>query len=243
MNAAHDSTPKYPWPTLSRLPVPAKVLATAVVALLGVAMTGAMAQIIVHDIIPTFFAGQGAENHSAATPPASTDSAMADQRGDLFNNGQAGKTKADVPVRGDLFTSPAAGQIQGNVPQNARGDLLAEAPASDVAMGPMLMENKQFVWLLKWTHIHLFGMSMIFIFMGAVTIFLDLSAATRSWLVALPFAGVLADIAAMWLKTYVSPVFFWLHVPGGGLFGIIFIFVSVKAFKDMWLTKTTDRNR
>ncbi len=110
-------------------------------------------------------------------------------------------------------------------------------------MGPMLRDDKQFVWLLKWTHIHLFGMSMIFIFMGAVTVFLDLSPAARSWLVALPFAGVLADIAAMWLKTYISPVFFWLHVPGGGLFGIIFIYVSLKAFKDMWLTKTTDRNR
>jgi hypothetical protein len=38
----------------------------------------------------------------------------------------------------------------------------------------------------------------------------------------------------MWLKGYVSPHFFWLHVPGGGLFGMIFVFVFARAFYEMW---------
>jgi hypothetical protein len=33
---------------------------------------------------------------------------------------------------------------------------------------------------------------------------------------------------------YVSPHFFWLHIPGGGLFGMIFGFVFVRAFYEMW---------
>lgn len=40
----------------------------------------------------------------------------------------------------------------------------------------------------------------------------------NGWLIALPFAGVVVDIATMWLKAFVSPVFFWLHIPGGGFF-------------------------
>jgi hypothetical protein len=75
---------------------------------------------------------------------------------------------------------------------------------------------------------------MIFIFTGAITLFLDLGVRTRTWLVALPFAGVFIDIAAMWLKIYISPGFFWLHIPGGGLFGVIFGFVIVKAMQEMW---------
>ena len=60
-------------------------------------------------------------------------------------------------------------------------------------------------------------MSMIFIFVGAITIWLDVASSLRTWLVVLPFIGVLVDILAMWLKAFVSPAFFWLHVPGGGV--------------------------
>jgi len=227
----------YRWPTLSRLPTPVRVLFTAIIVVMAVAMAGATAQIIVHDIIPTFFAGPGTAEHDSADSPAP---AATTGRGDLFSDAvPAGERKGGAPARGDLF-SDNTGEEPGEA-QNPRGDLLGEAPAPVPAgMGPMLMDNKQFVWLLKWTHIHLFGMSMIFIFMGAIAVFLNMSPAARAWLVALPFAGVLVDIAAMWLKTYVSPVFFWLHVPGGGLFGIIFIFVSLRALGEMWLARRTD---
>ena len=102
-----------------------------------------------------------------------------------------------------------------------------------------MIHSEQFVWLLKWTHIHLFGMNMIFIFTGAITLFLDLGLRTRTWLVALPFAGVFIDIAAMWLKIYVSAVFFWLHIPGGALFGAIFVYVSLRALWEMWRLSST----
>ena len=95
-------------------------------------------------------------------------------------------------------------------------------------------KTDQFVWLLKWSHIHLFGMNMIFIFIGTITIFLSINDRIRTWLVILPFIGVLVDITAMWLKAYVSPVFFWLHLPGGGMFGGIFLFVAFRALCEMW---------
>ncbi len=77
-------------------------------------------------------------------------------------------------------------------------------------------------------------MSVIFIFMGAIAVFLDLGGGLRTWLVVLPFVGILIDIAAVWLKGYVSPTFFWLHIPGGGLFGLTFAIVSVRALWEMW---------
>ena len=118
---------------------------------------------------------------------------------------------------------------------SGRGDLFSEAPAEEKSTeSEPFYKSEQFVWTLKWTHIHLFGMNMIFIFMGAITIFLNISLKARTWLVILPFIGVLLDIATMWLKAFISPVFFWLHIPGGGLFGIIFAFVSVRAFREMW---------
>ena len=89
-------------------------------------------------------------------------------------------------------------------------------------------------------------MGMIFSFMGAVTLWLDAGTALRTWLVVLPFAGVILDILAMWLKAFVSPAFFWLHLPGGGLYEVnptwrggvaFFPFKSLCLAADIDLTK------
>jgi hypothetical protein len=164
---------------------------------MAIGIVGALGQIVIHDIIPTFYKGSPA-GHVAHS--------------------------AHEPTGGD------------------RGDLLADVPSKpQVAKARPLYESEQFAWTLRWTHIHLFGMNMIFIFVGMVTACLDLSSRVRSWLIALPFIGVLIDIASMWLKGYVSPHFFWLHVPGGGLFGVIFVFVFVRALYEMWGKKRPER--
>ena len=189
------------WPTLAAFPPPAKALVSIVILTMAVAMAGALGQIVVHDIIPTFFPHQPSDDQSS-------------------------HTMEDMSLPGAVKeTETAAG----------RGDLFSEAPAMEKnEESEPFYKAEQFVWKLKWTHIHLFGMNMIFIFMGGITIFLNISIKARSWLVVLPFIGVLLDIATMWLKDYVSPVFFWLHIPGGGLFGIAFAIVSVRAFWEMW---------
>jgi hypothetical protein len=189
------------WPTLAAFPLPAKALVSVVLLTMAFAMAGALGQIIVHDIIPTFFSDQASENM--------TGHSMQD-----MNPAKAGEESEADAGRGDLFSDAAA---------------MEESAESE-----SFYKSEQFVWTLKWTHIHLFGMNMIFIFMGAITIFLNISMKTRTWLVILPFIGVLLDIAAMWLKAFISPAFFWLHIPGGGLFGIVFAIVSIRALWEMW---------
>lgn len=123
-----------------------------------------------------------------------------------------------------------------SAPAAGRGDLFSEPAKAEESKKSSLMENEQFIWTLKWSHIHLFGMNMIFFFLGTVTIFLDMSTKAKSWLITLPFAGVAVDIAAIWLKGFISPVFFWLHIPGGGLFAGIFLYVLYRGMKEMWWT-------
>ncbi|UCE51416.1 MAG: hypothetical protein JSV31_19425 [Desulfobacterales bacterium] len=187
------------WPTLVQFPIPAKVLVSVVILTMAVAMLGAFGQIIIHDIIPSFFTEQ-----------------------------QSGYS--DYAVDSNQYASEEDDQTS-----SSRGDLFSESPAqAEEVKKQAFYKTEQFVWALKWSHIHLFGMNMIFIFMGAITIFLNISLKSRTWLIVLPFAGVLVDIATMWLKGYISPTFFWLHIPGGGLFGIVFAIVSARAFWEMW---------
>ncbi len=118
-----------------------------------------------------------------------------------------------------------------------RGDLFSNLPeSSPKKLQEPFYKSEQFVWKLKWTHIHLFGMSTIFILMGAVVVFFDMGANLRAWLIALPFLGVWIDIASMWLKGFISPAFFWLHIPGGGLFGAVFVFVLFRGLYEIWVS-------
>lgn len=182
--------------TIGGMPTPVKALATCIIVTLAFGMAGALGQIYVHDIVPTFFGKGEKVPHSEMQMGNKDTSAMpATGRGDLFS---------------DL-------KVQASEPKKVP-----------------LLKNEQFVWTLKWTHIHLFGMNMIFILMGAVTLMLNISKRSRTWLVVLPFVGVMVDILAMWLKGFVSPVFFWLHVPGGCIFGAVFFYVALRALWEMW---------
>ena len=187
------------WPSLAQLPAPAKALVSMVILTMAIAMAGALGQIIVHDIIPTFFSSQPSGHRDTSG-----------------NSDRHGLTESDQTSAG-------------------RGDLFSEEPVeAETTAKQSWYQTEQFVWTLKWTHIHLFGMNMIFLFMGAITIFLNISIRARTWLIILPFIGVFVDILAMWLKGYISPAFFWLHIPGGGLFGVAFAIVSGRAFWEMY---------
>jgi hypothetical protein len=188
--------------TFSQMSTPAKAVATCIILTLALGMLGALGQVIVHDIIPTFFdSGTSSEMGMSAAEHAGmvsepTESNATSGRGDLFSEMSQTETKNE------------------------------QAP---------FYKGEQFVWSLKWTHIHLFGMGMIFIFLGGISLLLDASARFRTWLIVLPFVGMWVDILAMWLKAFVSPVFFWLHMPGGGVFGLIFGYVSLRALWEMWI--------
>lgn len=187
---------------LRDLPNSIRVLVTCTILVFSLAMAGALGQIIVHDIIPTFFAPSEYGGNQMAGPNTTS----TDERDDLFNQ--------ENNDREDLFDS-------------------GETPAA-LKTHESILDNEQFIWTLKWTHIHLFGMNMIFILMGPITVLLNLPDNKRAWLVGLPFAGVIIDIGALWLKNFVSPAFFWLHVPGGLMFGSVFCFVALRAIWEMW---------
>ena len=181
-------------PRMGQWSLPAKALATAIVVMLAVGMAGALGQIVVHDIIPTFW---GAQQHA-------------------------------MP---EMTSMPAA--------PSGRGDLFAEdAPALEKSQSAF-HQTDEFIFALKFTHIHIFGMSGIFIAMGALVLFLDVGVGLRTWLVTLPFIGILIDLASVWLKIFVHPAFFWLHIPGGLLFGVVFGVDSLFILKQLWGRKAT----
>jgi hypothetical protein len=187
--------------TFKVMSIPAKALSTCIILTLSFGMIGALGQVVIHDIIPTF-------QTSAASVKMSMSPTEHKKKRSVTSESIA------APQRGDLFSELSQPVIK--------------------TKKTHFYKAEQFVWTLKWTHIHLFGMGMIFIFMGVISLLLDASPKLRTWLIVLPFLGVLIDISAMWLKAFVSPAFFWLHIPGGGVFAMIFGYVSLRALWEMW---------
>ena len=174
-------------PHLCNWPAVGKVLITMIILMMTLGLVGAVGQIIIHDIIPTF---QDSGKH-------------------LSMNHDESETRSDM-----------------------RGDLFSDTPA-EKKVAPFY-QTDEFIFALKFTHIHIFGMSAIFILMGILVLFLDVSQKFRIWLIVLPFIGIIIDLASVWLKLFVDPVFFWMHIPGGVLFGVVFAVDTILILWQMW---------
>lgn len=174
--------------SLRAWPLTGKVLVTMIIVMMSIGLGVALGQIVVHDIIPTFW---GDSQH-------------------MTTDHEKMATKTDT-----------------------RGDLFADAPV-EKKMTPFYRSDT-FIFALRFTHIHIFGMSAIFILMGFLVLFLDVSQSIRTWLIVLPFIGVIIDLASVWLKLFINPIFFWLHIPGGVLFGVVFAVDAVLMLWQMWM--------
>jgi hypothetical protein len=116
-------------PRLREWPLPGRALVTMIVLMMSIGMGGALGQIIVHDIVPTFFV----------------------------------KEAQTAQETSQVEEAPAT-----------RGDLFAESTEFEKKAAPF-HETDEFIFALKFTHIHLFGMSGIFILMGTIVLFLEAS--------------------------------------------------------------------
>jgi hypothetical protein len=174
-------------PRLEHWPLAGKVLITMIILMTAIGFAGALGQIIVHDIIPTFW----------------------------------GDKKSMVPMAGEIYKN-----------KFTRGDIFATIPPQKKTKP--FYKTDEFIFALKFTHIHIFGMSAIFILMGIIVLFLDLGKKSQILLISLPFFGIILDLASVWLKIFIHSAFFWLHIPGGILFGVIFFIDTILIMWQMW---------
>jgi hypothetical protein len=90
--------------------------------------------------------------------------------------------------------------------------------------------------LTRVSHIHLFGIAFIFLFVGWVFALAEFPTRWQLYLIATPFAFLILDILSWWLTKF-FPVFAWLTMIGGigySLASTVMIFTSLA---QMWLPK------
>jgi hypothetical protein len=89
--------------------------------------------------------------------------------------------------------------------------------------------------LTRVSHIHLFGISFIFMFVGLIFSFAETTTNQYKCIaIGMPYAFLIADILSWWL-TKIHPMFAWLVIFAGMGMGISFMFMWVTSILEMWL--------
>lgn len=95
-------------------------------------------------------------------------------------------------------------------------------------------EGETFASLTRVSHIHLFGISFIFMFVGLIFAFSETTPVPyKSIAIGMPYVFLLADIMSWWL-TKIHPMFAWLVILAGTGMGVSFAFMWMTSILEMW---------
>lgn len=96
-------------------------------------------------------------------------------------------------------------------------------------------EGATFSSLTRVSHIHLFGISFIFMFVGLIFSFSETSTIKYKCIaIGMPYVFLLVDILSWWL-TKLDPMFAWLVIVAGGGMAVSFAFMWTVSVAEMWL--------
>jgi hypothetical protein len=94
-----------------------------------------------------------------------------------------------------------------------------------------------FASLTRVSHVHMFGISFIFMFIGLIFSFAETTSTQYKCIaIGMPYAFLVADILSWWL-TKIHPMFAWIVIFAGMGMGVSFMFMWVTAILEMWLFK------
>lgn len=92
-----------------------------------------------------------------------------------------------------------------------------------------------FTSLARVSHIHLFGIAFIFMFVGLIfALTTGVPRTLKAIVIVMPYAFLLIDIASWWL-TKLNPNFAWLVIIGGSAMALSFAFMWIVSMYEMWI--------
>jgi hypothetical protein len=91
--------------------------------------------------------------------------------------------------------------------------------------------------LTRGSHIHMFGISFIFMFVGIIFSFAETTSVKYKCIaIGMPYIFLVTDIVSWWLTKF-FPMFAWLVILAGMGMGVSFMFMWVTSILEMWLFK------
>jgi hypothetical protein len=89
--------------------------------------------------------------------------------------------------------------------------------------------------LARVSHIHLFGVSIIFLLTGMIFGLSETPVWLRVSLVVLPYVTIIMDIGSWWATKYLDPTFAYIVIAGGALMGLALASQILISLWEMWI--------
>ncbi len=238
---------KYPMTTLKDLDAPVKVLFTGYLCTVGIGYFFALVQILfthgmadgkfglsIDDIVYSYYGNRSGTVLEIKLNGSMKDNATEQQRFEImqwvrdgaeFDDYQSSGVKKIIENRCVMCHNQDATSI----PDFTEFEQLKALTAQD--------HGATFSSLTRVSHIHLFGISFIFMFVGLIFSFAETTPTKYKCLaIGMPYAFLVADILSWWLTKF-HPMFAWLVVIAGMGMAVSFIYMWAIAILEMWLYK------
>jgi hypothetical protein len=232
--------------SLRSLPIAFRALFSSFLILIGVGYLMALSYMYVVVIRPHHQMGQGLvagisdEYHGLPTGQTLLESALMGPMADKISAADRttvlqwvhnGAKAEAYPQVAPIFAEDCVGCHMANAqsipPLTSFGDVQKVAKA-DTGTSP--------TDLAKVSHIHLFGMSIIFLLTGAIFALSGTPIWLRVFLVVVPYLAILMDIGSWWFTKYLDPAFFtYVVVAGGACMGLALAGQILIALWEMWI--------
>jgi hypothetical protein len=231
--------------SLRNLPVTFRALFSGFLILIGVGYLMALSLLYLVDVEPHKELGQslvegisqvyhgaprGTRLQAALMGPMA-DKISAPDRNRVYQWLDKGGRAEDYPSIAPILAADCAGchnpQSGLSIPPLTSYDEVAKIVQADT--GPGISQ------LARVSHIHLFGISIIFLLTGMI---FGLSA-TPVWLrvslVVLPYVTIVMDIGSWWATAYFDPTFAYIVIAGGALMGAALAAQILISLWEMWV--------
>jgi len=231
--------------TLGKLPLTCRVLFTGFLMVMGLGLCMAGAQIMLthgmadgkpglsmNDIVYSYYGNRSGSKLEAALTGKMKDKAPADVNFTLIK-----WVRDDAPVAEWGKVGPLLDKYCASCHDAESG--LPEVSKLEVAKSLAEIDHGASIsTLTRVSHIHLFGIGFIFMFVGAIFGLAEFNQFWKLVLIATPFAFLVLDVASWWLTKY-WPACAWITMIGGLGYSLAAMVMFATSFAQMWLPRWT----
>jgi hypothetical protein len=242
--------------SLRNLPVTLRALFSSFLIVIGIGYLTALSYLFLVDVEPHQKMGQGVVEGISSKYHGSTsgtrleaalrgtmaDKLTPEERDQVFQWIRAGAT-ADGYTKIEPVLTQKCGtchSAQSGLPISSLTSFEDVQKVTKTDTGLSLLQ------LARVSHVHLFGISIIFVLTGAIFSLSETATWFRVSVLVVPYLAIIMDIGSWWATKYYDPVFAYVVLMGGAFMGLAMACQILVSLWEMWigpLTASVARNR
>ena len=230
---------------LRDLPVTLRVLFSSFLIVVGIGYLTALSYLFLVDVEPHRQQGQGVVEGISTKYHGSTagtqlegalrgtmaDRISAQERDQVFQWLHAGATRDGYDKVEPLLAKNcvACHSAQSGLPISSLASFEDVQKVAQADAGTSLLQ------LARVSHVHLFGIAIIFLATGAIFSLSETPIWFRVSMLVVPYLAILMDIGSWWATKYYDPLFAYIVLIGGAFMGLALACQILVSLWDMWL--------